>query len=188
MNNIKKVSSYLIYVFNFLLVAIPALLIAQWVLIDWHPFKELIAKGMFFNLITSPQGYINLADVKFTFLTRILGFIGCVIDELPTILSIVIFKLLFQNYKKGNIFSLENAKKYNQIGWLCFVNGLITAPLAGMFMVAAATLSNPPGQRYISVSFGTVNLESLFYGILIIVISWVMVEGYKLQEDSQYTI
>ena len=55
-------------------------------------------------------------------------------------------------------------------------------------MILMATLSNPPGHRYISLNFGTPNLEVLFWGMLVIVISWIMAEGYKLQKDQDLTI
>ena len=57
-----------------------------------------------------------------------------------------------------------------------------------MLIILMATLSNPPGHRYISLNFGTPNLEVLFWGMLVIVISWIMAEGYKLQKDQDLTI
>lgn len=47
---------------------------------------------------------------------------------------------------------------------------------------------NPPGHRYLSISFGTPNLSSLFYGVLVIVVSWVMREASELHDEHTFTI
>jgi hypothetical protein len=57
-----------------------------------------------------------------------------------------------------------------------------------MLKILAVTLTYPTGPRTIVIGFGTPTFESLFCGILVIVISWVMVEGYKLQEDQKFII
>ena len=55
-------------------------------------------------------------------------------------------------------------------------------------MVLTATLSNPPGHRFISVSLGTPNFEAIFLGLLLVVISLVMQEAQALQEENQLTV
>ena len=68
------------------------------------------------------------------------------------------------------------------------LNAVLVRPLAEMLMVLAATLSKPPGHRYLFFGFGTPNIKDIFMGLLIITISWVMAEGYKLQQDQQLTV
>ncbi|HUX80632.1 MAG TPA: DUF2975 domain-containing protein [Alphaproteobacteria bacterium] len=188
MHSIQKVSAYLIWIFNILLIAIPFWIITIWVLIEWTPFKTLLAQGFISKPIETPEGIVNLANLKFTTLSWSIGLASALIGFIPIFLGIFVLKHLFLNYQKGNIFSLKNAQQYKYLGWLFFLDGMLVKPLCNMLQILSATLSNPPGHRYLSLNFGTPNLEVLFCGLLIIVISWVMAEGYKLQEDQSLTI
>jgi hypothetical protein len=97
-------------------------------------------------------------------------------------------KRLFVAYEQKRIFTVENTQIYKKIGWLAFLNGLFFIPLAQSLMVLAATLSSPPGHRYITLNFGTPNVESIFCGLLLVVISLVMQEAQGLQEENQLTV
>lgn len=188
MQRIQKVSTYLIWVFNFLLIAYPLFIVSRWFLIEWEPFKSLVREGHIFTPIAAPEGVVNLANVAFTPFTKMVWLAGNFIGFAPLFLGLLILKKLFTNYKRGIIFSLQNAEKYKYIGGLFLINAFLTAPLSHMFDVLAVTLSNPPGHRYITLSFGTPNINDIFCGILILCISWVMAEGYKLQEEQSLTI
>lgn len=188
MHNIQRMSSYLLWAFNFLLVAMPLWLVIRWAFIEWKPLRNLIAQGIFMNPVETPEGTVNLANLTLTPLSWSAGFLGDLIGSIPFFLGLVVLRHLFQNYRKGNIFSFENAQKYKCLGWLLLLDGLFLIPLSNMLMVLMATLSNPPGHRCITISFGTPNLEALFWGVLVIVMSWVMTEGYKLQEDQNLTV
>ncbi|OJW53390.1 MAG: hypothetical protein BGO67_01420 [Alphaproteobacteria bacterium 41-28] len=188
MHPIQKVSSYLIWIFNVLLIAFPLWIVSIWILVKWAPFKNLIAQGFISTPIQTPEGLINLAHLKLTPLSWSIGIFGAFVSIVPLFLGLLVLKHLFQNYRDGNIFSLENAQKYKYLGWLFLLDGLLAKPICDMLLILSATLSNPTGHRYISINFGTPNLEVLFSGVLVIVISWVMAEGYKLQEDQSLTI
>jgi hypothetical protein len=189
MDKIKQLSSFLIKIFNLLLVIIPVWIAMQWVFIDWFPFiKGLVAEGILGSPIQTPEGAINLSQTKLNLLSRIVGLIGSTIGSLPLFLGLLILKGLFKNYQRGAIFVAENAQKYKYLGWLFFLEGLLIKSLSDMLVVLAVTLSNPPGHRFLTIGFGTPNLEDLFCGLLVIVISWIMAEGHKIQEDQQFTI
>lgn len=188
MQRIQKVSTYLIWVFNFLLIAYPLFIVSRWFLIEWEPFKSLVREGHIFTPIAAPEGVVNLANVAFTPFTKMVWLAGNFIGFAPLFLGLLILKKLFANYKMGIIFSLQNAEKYKYIGGLFLIDAFLTGPLSQMLNVLAVTLSNPPGHRYITLSFGTPNVEAIFCGILILCISWVMAEGYKLQEEQSLTI
>ena len=58
-----------------------------------------------------------------------------------------------------------------------------------MGMVWVATLSNPPGHRYISIGIDlNLSLEHIAFGALLILISWIMKEAYTLQSEQELTI
>jgi hypothetical protein len=65
------------------------------------------------------------------------------------------------------------------LGWIIITNALLISTLSDTLLVLAATLGNPPGQRYLTVTFGSSNLTILFLGVLIVAISKVMLEATK---------
>lgn len=163
-------------------------MLTLWHFIDNHTIQSLINTGFLQPPVSTPEGYVNLSHVQWTFFTKIMGLISQSIGLLPLFLSLFILKSIFQNYQNGEIFNASNARHYKKLGWLFFLDALIAQPLSGLMMVAAVTFSNPPGHRYLSLSFGTLNLEALFCGMLVIVISWVMLEASKLSEEQKFTI
>jgi hypothetical protein len=188
MYHIQRMSFYLIIILNLLLVLLPSLALGQWVLIDWPFVNKLIVKGMWLSSIQTPEGIVEFADAKWDLFSKIIGCVGSSIGLLPIFFSIFILKELFRNYKSGKIFTYRNACYYRSLGWMFFLHGLVTKPLSGLLLVLAATVSNPPNHRYISITFGVPNIEAIFCGTLVIVISWVIAEGCKLHEENHLTI
>lgn len=191
MDRIQKVSSYLLIVFNILLIALPLLVFIQWFFMevktsDVSPFINFF--GLLERTVPTPEGIVNLSTIPWTPLLKFLGFSADILNLIPLILSLFVLKFIFKNYQKGEVFSTANAMQYRRLGWLFVLNALFIKSLSNTFLVLAVTLTNPPGHRYITVSFGTPNMTALFCGILVIVISWVMLEASKLHDDQQFTI
>lgn len=188
MVKIQQVSTYMYYGILFLLGIMPIFMIAQWMLLEWEPFRHLVAKGILFKPVSTPEGYVNLAAIKISPLGKTVGILGTFVLSGFTYWGLIILSQLFKNYRCGEIFSAVNTYKYKYLGYLFFLDGLIAKPFGEMLSVLAVTLSNPPGHRYLTISFGTPNVETLFVGVIIIVVSWVMLEAYKLKADSELTI
>ncbi|MEB3701946.1 DUF2975 domain-containing protein [Candidatus Bealeia paramacronuclearis] len=191
MERIQKTSHYLLAVFNILLIALPLWNLTQWIFIETKTIDipdALNFFGMLEQTVKTPEGIVNLSQIERTSSLKIMGVMTGFFGVLPFFLGVLVLKSLFKNYQRGEIFSLQNAKHYRQLGWLFFLDALLVQPLSGMLLVLLATLSNAPGHRYISIHFGTPNLEALFCGLLVIVISWVMIEGYRLSENDKFTI
>ena len=188
MDRIQKVSSYLLVIFNILLVILPFSLFILWLFIDHNPIKEAIEHGVFFSAVQTPEGLVNLATVNWTLFTKCVGFISSLVGLLPILLGLLILKKIFRHYQKGQIFNKDNAQRYKHLGYLFFLAGFLTQPLSAMLQTLAITLTYPPGHHWIQIGFGTPTFESLFCGVLVLVISWVMVEGYKLQEEQKLIV
>jgi len=191
MDRIQKVSSYLLIVFNILLIALPLLAILQWLFMEVKT-SDVSSFINFFGLLErtmeTPEGIVNLSTVHWTPLLKILGFSADILKLLPIILSLFVLKSIFRNYQKGEVFSRANATLYRRIGGLFVLNALLIKSLSHTLLVLAVTLTNPPGHHWIQIHFGTPNMTALFCGILVIVISWVMLEASKLHDDQQLTI
>lgn len=191
MNKIQKVSSYLLCTFNFLIVFIPLFLALQWILISFkgadqsYILKILAIQG---KIIETPEGYVNLSTVAWVPLLKLLGFCAEFIGVLPLLIGLFFLKKLFINYRNSEFFTQKNAALYRKLGLLYLINALLIKPLSLALMVVTVTITNPPGHRYLSLSFGMPNLTSLFYGALVIIISWVMLEASKLHDEHKFTI
>lgn len=188
-HQVQKISQIFLFIFRTLLISIPILIILQWFFIDVAIVHSWVKLFGFFDPITlNGLDPVGIADHLFSWQERWLGFIGTIIGLSPFLLAFVLLNSIFKNYCANNIFSLENAKYYQRLGYIFFYNSLIANPLCQALLTAAATLSNPPGQKQITIAFGMINLESLFCGAIIIVIARVMYMGNKLQEEQRLVI
>lgn len=192
MNRIQSISTRFLGLFKFLIVFLPLCTLIKWIMMSpaflkspWSTFTLLGYNG---------GGSINegrieeLMQAQWTFLTKLLAFSADMLALLPILISLYALIKIFKHYQYNEIFSADNARSYRLIGWLFIADALLFQPLSGSLMSIAVSFSNPVGQRYISLSFWSNNIETLFCGAVVIVISWVMLEASKLHEEQQYTI
>jgi len=187
-DKIQRLSRYLLVIFNALLAILPLSVIIQWLFVDTDTIQNLINQGFLQKPISTPEGYVNLSTIHWSFPTKIISLLPQSLGFLPLFLSLFLLKSIFLNYQKGEIFSTINASLYRYLRWLFFLDALIGQPLSNLLFLLAATLAISPGQRYITLSFGIPNIEALFCGILIIVISWIVLEASKLHDVQKFTI
>jgi hypothetical protein len=50
------------------------------------------------------------------------------------------------------------------------------------------TWKNGPGERILAMSFSSNNIVVILIACIVILISWIMAEGHKLQEEHEYTV
>ena len=50
------------------------------------------------------------------------------------------------------------------------------------------SFNNPPGQRILSISFTGLDVVTLFCGMIVLVISYVMNEAQKIADEQRHTI
>lgn len=187
MNRIQKVSRLMALILTGLLIALPAVDILKWLFIETEFVKNLPWPN-FVPIVPTPEGPIDVKFVQWTPLSRLIAYLSDLLCFAPIFVTLFSLRSIFNNYAGGDIFTSYNARHYRLIGWCFFFNALLIKPLSGMLMVLSVTLLNPPGHRYISLEFGTPNMENLFYGTILIVISWVMLEATKLREEQDYVI
>ncbi|MGL4859242.1 MAG: DUF2975 domain-containing protein [Enterobacteriaceae bacterium] len=83
---------------------------------------------------------------------------------------------------------MSNTLRYKYLGWCFFIDALIATPLNEILLSIASSMSNPVGERYFGVSFSSFNIMELICGVLLIMISWIMIEGHTLQNEQELTI
>lgn len=188
MNRIQKLSRFFLVFFKFLLVFLPLFAVFKWVFMEAGFMQGVFAHQALFMPLQTPQGTVYLPDLVWSGLTRTIGLAAYLLGLVPLMISLMALIRIFKNYAANNIFNESNAKDYRLIGWMFLFDGILIKSLSDSLLMIAVTLNNAPGHRYVTLSFGTVNMEALFCGAVVIVISWVMLEASKLHEDQQYTV
>lgn len=94
---------------------------------------------------------------------------------------------IFQFYTEGRIFSLNTIHCYRRLGWLF----ILAAPVRVFTQAALSvvmTWNNPVGQKSLMVSIGSGEIFSILTGGVILVITYVMREARRLEEEQSLTI
>ena len=121
MQQIQKVSSYLIWIFNTLLLTIPLLLLAQFTLIQWAPVKNLIEKGFILKPIETPEGLVNFINLTFTPLSWSIGFVGAVLGLTPFFFGLLILNAFFKITERGISFPPKMFRSINILDGYVFL-------------------------------------------------------------------
>jgi hypothetical protein len=186
---LKTISSIILYLLYFLLIATPIFTICQWIIIDHPHFGVLISHYNTYNPIFNSNGaIINIDNLHLNIVSKLIGIIGCTIGILPFFLSIIRLIKIFKRYRNNKIFNKKNTKSYKILGYLLVFDGLFAKPIANLLLVLCATLSNYKGHRYIVYNISIANLEIVFCGFIIIAIAKVMSVGHQLQEEQNSVI
>ena len=104
--------------------------------------------------------------------------------------AIVMFGLrclirLFKNYEQAHIFMLDNAMYYRQLGYTFFI--WVVGKWA--YHLVIVYFFYPPDILFVIPIFLNLNgLISFAIGGIVILISWIMKEGYLLKQDHDLTI
>jgi len=94
---------------------------------------------------------------------------------------------LFGLYAAGEVFTKRNVCRYRRLGrTLLYWAGAVFlhTPLLSLAMSAGM----PQGQRHLVIAIGSIELVALFAGAVALVISWVMDEGRRIEEENALTI
>ncbi len=183
MNKIKRVSLFFRIVFQFVFFALPVSLIISWI---YAPNEFMFLAGIFkWNAI--PVAYHDAILHTLSVNEKIMGGLVSVI---PLIVKMGIFYFLiklFRLYEHGDIFSSKHVKYIRNIGYTLLIGQLIE-PFYQFVMGFVLTLHNPPHHRYAAITLDQTNIGMLLTALLVILISWIMAEGYRLREEQQLTI
>jgi len=118
---------------------------------------------------------------------KVLGFaLSCAPMAIQLFILYSLIKL-FRLFERGELFSLNTVHRMRNIGFALVIGQLID-PLYQFTMGIVLTLNNPPGHRFASITLDQTNIGVLLTALLVILISWIMSEGYKLREEQQLTI
>lgn len=188
MDKIKHLSRFLVVSSWFVIFFLIAGSFAQWFLLNWGYYQKNIFPTLEVFRVMTNHNCSALLPTEFSFLSMTIGSLGSLIGCLPIVFIFLTLIKIFKNYSKAIIFSFENSKQYKKIGYLFLLHALLASPLEVAVVTLAGSLSNSPGHRFIAVSLGSANAASLLIGAIMILISWIMIQGSVLQEEQKFTI
>ena len=111
---------------------------------------------------------------------------GFAISMLPagvTLFALARLRRLFGLYAEGVIFGVENSRCLRHFA-LAVIGLALLHPFAVALLSVALTWSNPPGQRMLTLEFGSTQFGVVFVGAVFLVIAWIMELGRELAEDQ----
>lgn len=153
---------------SFLLIALPLGLAAFW-LVFAEPDPARFGPGFAMGPDTP--------------LERGLGLGLSLIPLAIALFALVNLRRLFSFYAAGVYFTPATVRCFTNMAWT-----LVAATPAGILTGAALSVAlsydNPAGQRELAISLSSAQLTMLLTGIVLLVISWVMADAVRLQEEN----
>jgi len=172
---IHRTSRRLIWLLTFLLVTAPIATALLWIFINQMPAE--VQQNLLPAYVQRPLPLT----------TRLLGLGVAMIQTGLAMYGMWVLIRLFRLYGQGSIFRPANVgcfRKLSRVLIAWFITGIATDPL----MSLALTLHHLPGQHMLSVGLGSPDLTALLVGGILSVITRVMDEGCKLQQEQDLTI
>lgn len=170
---IQRVSRRFRLLFSALAVILPLLSLIYWLGFNYFP-----------------QEFVPLpvrAEAELSLLARLVGFVISMLPIGVVITAMTILARLFRLYEKGIVFSTRTVKCFRQWGYVLML--WVLASLLYLPMLSGVVTSvNPPGHRLIAAQLGLSDFVILLIGAIIVLISWVMDEARKLEEEQAYTV
>lgn len=193
MQRIKKISHLFRFFFTAYLFFLPLLILFHWFVTtsDWIKgtgIETVMNNGGMYMEIPGGGGNIKFHEHHFSLPAKLIGLFGSAIINGIFMVGVYYLIQLFKLYEKGSVFTRQHVHYFKKIGIVLVIYSTLGIMLSNMIFVLAATFDNPPGQRILSLGFGTTNVEVLVIAGLIILTSWIMAEGFKLKEEHELTI
>jgi hypothetical protein len=99
----------------------------------------------------------------------------------------VYFRRLLACYRRNEIFSVQTFFYFSKISKIAFL-WMLYAPIEGTLMALVKTMHNPPGQRTLSITFGSSDISNIFIVGFLYLIASLIHEGYNLKKDQDLTV
>ncbi|WP_373054839.1 DUF2975 domain-containing protein [Vibrio salinus] len=160
----------------------PILVCAFWLTIETS-YDFLAQLGIFL----SGDELKTYTQLPLTMTSRILAMVVSLLLSGVFMYALKVLIRIFRNYENRVIFSLDNAICYHRLGY-CIFYWALGSIVYHSLMSVILSFNNPPGSRVLTVTFGDMDFLTLVFGCIVLIISWVMKEGYLLAEENSHTI
>ncbi len=174
MSRIQRVSGKFRWLFAVLIICTPLFMLLYWLFFNYLPS----------GLTTGLPAPVNQS---LPLVTLMLAFLVSLIPLSVAIYGLFTLKRLFTLYENAIVFSVKNVQCFRHLGYT-----LISWVFANMVFVTLVsiviTFNNPPGERIVIAQFGISDIATLIIGAVVVLISWVMKEASKLENEQAYTV
>ncbi len=183
MNRIARISRIFRLLFQIVFVFMPLFTVASWIILPATLHIGVAGNGISYSPIpeTLHINYVMGSGVK------VLGFLVNMLTVGMAMLILYFLIKLFKNYERQQIFSLINVRILRNVGYSLII-WQILIPIQQALLSVVLTWNNGPGQRFLAANFSSNNIVVILIACIVILISWIMAEGHKLQEEQEYTV
>lgn len=173
-DRIQRVSHKFRLLFSALIFCIPITILMYW---------------LFFNHL--PIGFKAELPVAVNqalpFKTLLLAFLVSLIPTSVAMYGVINLKELFKLYEKAIVFSERNVRCFRRLGYTLIY--WVVANLIFVILISIVlTFNNTQGERMIVAQFGISDFGALIIGAVVVLVSWVMNEAAKLEDEQVHTV
>lgn len=129
----------------------------------------------------------NFDISTFTLMQKLLGFFVSSISTVLLISGLILIIQLMKCIQNNEYFSLNTISLLKMITKVAFVYA-IYAPLCSSMLTVITTLNNLPGQRMISLTFGSSEILNIMIFCFMFLIMTMFQKGYELKHEQELTI
>ncbi len=174
-DRIRSVSRKFEMVCTALLVLTPLSAAAYWAFFNHLP-EEVLRRAYAVDVRQTQPAYVLL-----------MGFCASMLPVGVCMYALFTLRRLFALYRKGMIFTAQNVSCFRRLGvaLLMWVGACtLYEPMTSVIL----TLINGPGNRTLTLGFSSDDVTMLLLGGVALLISWVMDEGRRLEEEQALTV
>ncbi|MGF1689308.1 DUF2975 domain-containing protein [Photobacterium japonica] len=180
MSTIQQKCHRIRLLFQAIFVLVPIMVCYYWATVN-------TAYGAPLTLIAFTETIADYTHMPLSTTTRFFAALGSLLLCSIIMYALTVLIRLFRNYEHNDIFTLDNALSYQKLGKSVFywVGGSI---VYSTYISVVLSFNNPPGERLVVVGFNGVDAATVLLGFIILIIAWVMKEGYRLADEQRHTI
>ncbi|MEH6526053.1 MAG: DUF2975 domain-containing protein [Sneathiella sp.] len=176
-SKIKTLSNWIYWALSICIVIIPVYYLSFWFLINNTDFP--------LEAITT--GTTSIAPRSLPTEILAAGYFSSIFPLTVLVCVLLSLRKIFLLYKSGIVFSFEHVVLFKKTAKLLVFWVLLSVAYESVKSVLFS-LENPPGERVLSVEFGSDELTVILVAAFVYVIAWVMDEGRVLAEENKMTI
>jgi hypothetical protein len=177
---IRRVSAILKWLFIIAMVVVPLLYVSFWAF-DSHIFSKSL------GLSVIPAYPVHSLGQQLPVEIRIVGFCVSLVPMIFFIVKMVFLVKLFALYERGIIFAIGNVRNIRRLGWTMLL-WEVANPFYQLLLTFVISSNNPPGHRFVSISWNNIDVSTTIMAVIILVVSWIMREGVRLEEQQRLTV
>ncbi len=134
------------------------------------------------------SGGISLLGAGTSWAAVFFWIIGECLNWAPFLLSLWIIRSILIRYQAGSVFNSKTVSLFRALSVVLLIDGFCCSILKNTFFRLAETIDLGVGNRLFMISLGSDSLGSIFAGLLVLLLAFIMAEATRLAEEQSLTI